>query len=107
LKGHVIIRREKPREETVGGILLPKPEEIPQTWGQILKVNDLMDQGYDTADAPAVAVLDYVIYDPSSAVPLDVEVAIRSDLRGTVEDLYVVPLEDLLAVYKAGESYGD
>jgi len=108
LKGHIIVKRQKPRTETAGGIALPSDREIPQTWGQVMKVSAEMEQGFDADDAPTdVKVLDYVVYHPKNAVPIDVEIMMRDDKAGTNEDLFVVPVGDILAVFKTGEKYGD
>lgn len=102
----IIVKRQPLRKETSGGIVLPDKAALPQTWGQVLKISDDMQKDFDNDCPVNINVLDYVIYDPTGAVPIDFESFTRLDKVGSNADLFILEAQDILAVFRPGEKYG-
>lgn len=83
----ILIRKDEGRQKTKGGIVLPDNTEIPTITGRVVEIS-LEVQNRD--DFP-VRKYDKVLFHPKSAIPVDLE-------PGNV--LYVVPLEDVVAVFR-------
>lgn len=83
----VLIRKDESRQQTRGGIVLPDDAEIPTITGRIVEIS-VQVAGDD--DYP-IKKYDKILFHPKNAVPVDFE----SDNL-----LYVVPLEDLVAVFR-------
>jgi chaperonin GroES len=87
----VLIRRDESRQQTRGGIVLPDDAEIPTITGRIVEIST---QVANDEDFP-IKKYDKVLFHPKNAVPVDFE----SDNL-----LYVVPLDDLVAVFRRVET---
>ncbi len=87
----VLIRRDESRQQTRGGIVLPDDAEIPTITGRIVEISA---QVANDEDFP-IKKYDKVLFHPKNAVPVDFE----SDNL-----LYVVPLDDLVAVFRRIEA---
>ena len=83
----ILIRKDEGRQQTKGGIVLPDSTEIPTITGRVVEIS-LEVQNKD--DFP-VRKYDKVLFNPKSAIPVDLE-------PGNV--LYVVPIEDIVAVFR-------
>ena len=83
----VLIRKDESRQQTRGGIVLPDDAEIPTITGRIVEISE---QIANDDDFP-IKKYDKVLFNPKQAIPVDFE----SDNL-----LYVVPLEDLVAVFR-------
>ncbi len=83
----VVIRKDKDKKETKGGIRLPDNIEIPTITGRIVAVSAEIEQD------PMVPLKKYdkVLFNPKSAIPVDFE----GDNR-----LFVVDLEHVVAVFR-------
>lgn len=83
----VLIRKDKDKKETKGGIRLPDNIEIPTITGRIVAVSAEIEQD------PMVPLKRYdkVLFNPKSAIPVDFE----GDNR-----LFVVDLEHVVAVFR-------
>ena len=83
----VLIRKDKDKKETKGGIRLPDNIEIPTITGRIVAVSAEIEQD------PMVPLKKYdkVLFNPKSAIPVDFE----GDNR-----LFVVDLEHVVAVFR-------
>ena len=86
----VLIRKDEDKKKTKGGIELPGNIEIPTITGRIVAVSAQVER--DT-DYP-IAQYDKVLFNPKQAIPVDFE----GDNR-----LFVVPVEDIVAVFRKGE----
>lgn len=86
----VLIRKDADKKTTKGGIQLPDNIEIPTITGRIVA---LSAQVAADSDYP-IKQYDKVLFNPKHAIPVDFE----GD-----NQLYVVPIEDVVAVFrKAG-----
>lgn len=83
----VLIRKDESRQQTRGGIMLPDDAEIPTITGRIVEISE---QIANDDDFP-IKKYDKVLFNPKQAIPVDFE----SDNL-----LYVVPLDDLVAVFR-------
>lgn len=83
----VLIRKDESRGQTRGGIVLPDDAEIPTITGRIVEISA---QVAHDEDFP-IKKYDKVLFHPQHAIPVDFE----SDNL-----LYVVPLDDLVAVFR-------
>src|SRR3954462_1584353 len=93
----VLIRKDEDKKQTKSGIHLPDKIEIPTLTGRVVAVSALV-----TADSDyPIRRYDRVLFNPKHAIPVDFE----GDNR-----LFVVPIEDVVAVFRregaAGESEG-
>lgn len=86
----ILIRKDEARQKTRGGIVLPDQAEIPTITGRVVEISVQIER--DT-DFP-VRKYDKVLFHPKNAIPVDFE----SDNL-----LYVVPIEDVVAVFRKSE----
>ncbi|MBM4107138.1 MAG: co-chaperone GroES [Phycisphaerae bacterium] len=89
----VLIRKDEDRKVTKVGIHLPDKMEIPTLTGRIVAVSRQVERDEDYP----VKQYDKVLFNPRHAIPVDFE----GDNR-----LFVVPVEDVVAVFRrpAGET---
>ncbi len=87
----VLIRKDEDKKVTKGGIELPDSIEIPTITGRIVSVSRQIENDNDFP----VRQYDRVLFNPKHAIPVDFE----SD-----NQLYVVPIEDVVAVFRKVES---
>ncbi len=86
----VLIRKDADKKQTKGGIQLPDNIEIPTITGRIVAVSCQVDRDEDFP----IKQYDRVLFNPKHAIPVDFE----GD-----NQLFVVPVEDVVAVFrKAG-----
>lgn len=86
----VLIRKDEDKKQTKQGIHLPDKIEIPTLTGRIVAVSAKVeaDENYP------IKQYDRVLFNPKRAVPVEFE----GDNR-----LYVIPIEDVVAVFRKGE----
>ena len=87
----VLIRKDESRNQTRGGIVLPDQAEIPTITGRVVEVSLQIERD---ADFP-IEKYDKVLFHPRNSIPVDFE---QDNL------LYVVPIEDVVAVFRRNES---
>ena len=87
----VLIRKDESRNQTRGGIVLPDQAEIPTITGRVVEVSLQIERD---ADFP-IEKYDKVLFHPRNSIPVDFE---QDNL------LYVVPIEDVVAVFRRDES---
>jgi chaperonin GroES len=85
----ILIRKDEGRQKTKGGIVLPDRAEIPTITGRVVDVSAEIAHAEDFP----VRKYDKVLFHPKNAIPVDLE----SD-----NVLYVVPAEDVVAVFRRG-----
>lgn len=83
----ILIRKDEDKKMTKGGIQLPGNIEIPTITGRVVSVSRLVANDEDYP----VRQYDKVLFNPKNAVPVDFE----GDNR-----LFVVPIEDVVAVFR-------
>lgn len=83
----VLVRKDEPKRETKGGIALPDQAEIPTITGRIVAISALVEHDEDMP----LKQYDKVLFHPKNAIPVDFE----SD-----NQLFVVPVEDIVAVFR-------
>lgn len=83
----VLIRKDEARQQTRGGIVLPDDAEIPTITGRIVEVSVQVERDEDFP----IRKYDKVLFHPKHAIPVDFE---PDNL------LYVVPIEDIVAVFR-------
>ena len=83
----VLIRKDEDKKVTKGGIRLPDSIEIPTLSGRIVAVSTQIERDEDFP----IKQYDKVLFNPKNAIPVEFE----GDNR-----LYVVPIEDVVAVYR-------
>lgn len=83
----VLVLKDEPKRETKGGIALPDAAEIPTITGRIVTISK---QVAHDEDVP-LRQYDKVLFHPKNAIPVDFE----SD-----NNLFVVPVEDIVAVFR-------
>lgn len=86
----VLIRKDEDKKTTKGGIQLPGNIEIPTITGRVVAVSAQIARDEDYP----IAQYDKVLFNPKNAVPVDFE----GDNR-----LFVVPVEDIVAVFRRGK----
>jgi chaperonin GroES len=89
----VLIRKDEDKKQTKSGIHLPDKIEIPTLTGRIVAISSQVEKD---ADYP-LSQYDRVLFNPKHAIPVDFE----GDNR-----LYVVPVEDVVAVLVRGGGRG-
>lgn len=87
----LLIRKDEDRQRTKGGIQLPDKIEIPTITGRVVAVSA---QIANDEDYP-VRTYDKILFNPKNAIPVDFE----SD-----NHLFVVPIEDVVAVFRRNNS---
>lgn len=90
----VLIRKDEDKKVTKVGIHLPDKMEIPTLTGRIVAVSPQVERDPDYA----VERYDRVLFHPKHAIPVDFE----GDNR-----LFVVPVEDVVAVFRAAQGSSD
>jgi len=83
----VLIRKDEDKKRTKGGIELPDSVEIPTITGRIVAVSAQIEADDDFP----IRQYDKVLFNPKRAIPVDFE----SD-----NQLFVVPIEDVVAVFR-------
>ena len=83
----VLIRKDEDRKVTKGGIQLPDSLEIPTITGRIVAVSAQVDNDEDYP----IKQYDRVLFNPKQAIPVEFEAGNK---------LYVVPVEDVVAVFR-------
>jgi chaperonin GroES len=86
----VLIRKDEDKKQTKTGIHLPDKIEIPTITGRVVAVSAKVASD---SDYP-VAQYDRVLFNPKHAIPVDLE----GDNR-----LFVIPIEDVVAVFRKAE----
>ena len=86
----ILIRKDEDRKITKVGIHLPDKMEIPTITGRVVATSMQVDNDPDWP----VAQYDRVLFNPKHAIPVDFE----GDNR-----LFVVPIEDVVAVFRRGD----
>lgn len=86
----VLIRKDEDKKSTKGGIALPDNIEIPTITGRIVTVS----QQIDNDDDFPIRQYDKVLFNPKNSIPVDFEPG---------NQLFVVPIEDVVAVFRAAE----
>lgn len=85
--GRVLVLKDEPKRETKGGIALPDAAEIPTITGRIVTISRQVARD----DELPLRNYDKVLFHPKNAIPVDFE----SD-----NQLFVVPVEDVVAVFR-------
>ena len=83
----ILIRKDESRQQTRGGIVLPDDAEIPTITGRVVEISLQVDNDEDFP----IRKYDKVLFHPQNAIPVDFE---------TDNLLYVVPVEDVVAVFR-------
>ena len=83
----VLIRKDQDKKETKGGIQLPDSVEIPVLTGRIVAISALVDNDDDFP----IRQYDRILFNPKHAIPVDFEAD---------NQLFVVPIEDVVAVFR-------
>jgi len=86
----VLIRKDEDKKVTKGGIELPDSIEIPTITGRIVSVSTQIDNDEDFP----VRQYDRVLFNPKHAIPVEFDAD---------NCLYVVPIEDVVAVFRKSE----
>ncbi|QDU00269.1 co-chaperone GroES [Gimesia aquarii] len=87
----ILIRKDESRHTTRGGIVLPDKAEIPNITGRVVEISVQIERDDDFP----IKKYDKVLFNPSDAIPVDFE---------PDNVLFVVPIEDVVAVFRRGES---
>jgi len=85
----VLIRKDADKKKTRGGIALPDNIEIPTITGRVVAISAQLE---NDSDFP-IKRYDKVLFNPKHAIPVDFE----GD-----NQLFVVPIEDVVAVFRKG-----
>jgi chaperonin GroES len=83
----VLVRKDEPKRETKGGIALPDQAEIPTITGRIVAISAQIENDEDVP----LRQYDKILFHPKNAIPVDFEAD---------NQLYVVPVEDIVAVFR-------
>jgi chaperonin GroES len=83
----ILIRKDEPRTQTRGGIVLPDSSEIPTITGRVVEISVQVERNEDFP----LRKYDKVLFHPKNAIPVDFE----SDNL-----LFVVPVDDVVAVFR-------
>ncbi len=87
LGARVLIRKDEDKKQTKAGLHLPDKIEIPTITGRIVTVSAQVEADDDYP----INNYDRVLFNPKHAIPVDFE----GDNR-----LFVVPVEDVVAVFR-------
>lgn len=87
----VLLRKDEDKKRTKGGIELPDSIEIPTITGRVVAVSAQIEADDDFP----IQQYDRVLFNPKNAIPVDFEAD---------NQLYVVPIEDLVAVFRRTQS---
>ncbi len=83
----VLVRKDLDKKRTKGGIELPDSVEIPTITGRVVAISAQVENDEDTP----IRQYDKILFNPKRAIPVDFEAD---------NQLYVVPVEDLVAVFR-------
>ncbi len=83
----ILIRKDEPRTQTRGGIVLPDSSEIPTITGRVVEISVQVERNEDFP----IRKYDRVLFHPKNAIPVDFE----SDNL-----LFVVPVDDVVAIFR-------
>ena len=83
----ILIRKDEPRTQTRGGIVLPDSSEIPTITGRVVEISVQVERNEDFP----IRKYDKVLFHPRNAIPVDCE----SDNL-----LALVPVDDVVAVFR-------
>lgn len=86
----VLIRKDEDKKVTKGGIELPDSLEIPTITGRVVAISALIENDDDYP----IRQYDRVLFNPKHAIPVEFEAG---------NQLYVVPVEDVVAVFRKTE----
>lgn len=89
----VLVRKDEPKRETRGGIALPDAAEIPTITGRIVTISVEIENDEDVP----LRQYDKILFHPKNAIPVDLE---------HDNQLFVVPVEDVVAVFRRGDQAG-
>ncbi|GAB4159220.1 MAG: co-chaperone GroES [Planctomycetaceae bacterium] len=89
----ILIRKDENRQTTKGGIVLPDDAEIPNITGRVVEISLQVENDVDFP----IRKYDKVLFNPKNAIPVDFE---------TENLLFVVPVEDVVAVFRRTSSAG-
>ena len=90
----VLVRKDDPKRETKGGIALPDQAEIPTITGRIVTISALIEKDDDLP----LRQYDKILFHPKNAIPVDFE---------PDNQLFVVPVEDVVAVFRREAPEGE
>jgi chaperonin GroES len=90
----VLVRKDEPKRHTKGGIALPDAAEIPTITGRIVSISA---QVANDEDVP-LRKYDKILFHPKNAIPVDFE---------QDNQLFVVPVDDIVAVFRRAELADD
>jgi chaperonin GroES len=90
----VLVRKDDPKRETKGGIVLPDQSEIPTITGRIVAISAQVE---NDPDIP-LRQYDKILFHPKNAIPVDFEAD---------NQLWVVPAEDVVAVFRREKTRED
>jgi chaperonin GroES len=86
----VLVRKDEPKRETRGGIALPDAAEIPTITGRIVTISAMVENDKDIP----LRQYDKILFHPKEAIPVDLE---------HDNQLFVVPVDDIVAVFRRKE----
>ena len=87
----ILVRKDDPKRETRGGIALPDAAEIPTITGRIVSISALIENDEDVP----LRQYDKILFHPKDAIPVEFE---------HDNQLFVVPVDDVVAVFRSDES---
>src|SRR4029079_6782313 len=87
LGARVLVGKDEPKRETKGGIALPDAAEIPTITGRIVAISAQIENDEDVP----LRQYDKILFHPKNAIPVDFEAD---------NQLFVVPVEDVVAVFR-------
>jgi chaperonin GroES len=90
----VVVRKDDPKRETKGGIALPNDSEIPTITGRIVAISALIEHDEDIP----LRQYDKILFHPKEAIPVDFD---------PDNQLFVVPVDDVVAVFRREEPSGE
>lgn len=90
----VLVRKDEPKRETRGGIALPDAAEIPTITGRIVTISAVVENDEELP----LRQYDKILFHPKNAVPVDLE---------HDNQLFVVPVEDIVAVFRRNKPEED
>lgn len=83
----VLIRKDEDKKQTKSGIHLPDKIEIPTITGRVVAISAQVESDPDYP----IRNYDRILFNPKHAIPVDFE----GDNR-----LFVIPVEDIVAVFR-------
>ena len=83
----ILVLKDEPKRQTKGGIALPDASEIPTITGRIVTISKVVEND----DEIPLKQYDKILFHPKNAIPVDFEAD---------NQLFVVPVEDVVAVFR-------